>query len=240
MPGDAPISLIASDGFYPVADFIPPPAVADVVTPGMSVTDALGAMEQANAGPESIELLSKSMDQQKLLEWGVESGKLAEGNLPAADLEALKAADSIVSEGGALTAASGEQASAAAAASGFAGPGAFMAQAIAMAAPTAVVGAAAMAGAPLAGAAVGAATPVVATTVKDSVLLSAAAKAQPLPEPTDTSKLKTIEDPSELEAAQEQAKQLQEQFDQADLPPPEEQFEAYKPFIDLGKQIAGA
>lgn len=71
-------------------------------------------------------------------------------------------------------------------------------------------------------------------------MLSAAALNGTLPEPTDPASLQTLEDPAQLEQAQAQAKQLQDAFDQAEAPAPEEQFEQLKPFIDLAKQIAGA
>lgn len=226
MPDPAPISLIASDGFANAVDFIPPASVGDSMQSGMTVTKALAVMEEAQAGPESVELISQSMEPKKLMDWGIESGKLAEDKLPAADVEALKTAESILANTESLSdpAVSGQAAAAAgeaASKAGFAGPGSFLAQALSLAIP---------AGAFAAGG--GWAPAIVASTVQGAVMLSAAAANDQLPEPTDPSTLKTIEDPAELEQLQNEAAR------DAKDPPPAETFEKLKPFIELGKKTA--
>lgn len=236
MSAPDPISLVASDGFVPVGDFVPPEAIAGSAKPGMSVTEALTMMEEAKAGPESVELMSKSMDTPKLMKWGVESGKMAGDKLPPADAEALAQAEEILGKCEAMSGAAGGEgagaagieeagaaASEAAAAGGFAGPGSFMAQAVAFAASAGSLGASG-----------GAATPLTASTVAGSVMLSAAALNDQLPPPTDPDSLQTIEDPEGIKKAEEEAAELAK----AEQAPPAESYEKLKPFIDLGKKIA--
>ncbi|XAL98992.1 hypothetical protein OT109_15575 [Phycisphaeraceae bacterium D3-23] len=228
MPDPTPISLVASDGFIGLADFVPPPAAAEALTSGMSVTEALTVIEEAQLGPESVELISQALDTPTNVQWGIESGQMAADKLLPADAEALASAQTIMSAGEALAdPAKAEEAGAAAAdaaqSAGFAGPGAFVAQAIAFAAPAGALAAA------------GTASPaLVAHAIAGAVMLSAGALAEKLPPPTKVAELKTAENPEVFEAATAAA------LAPVEPPPPAaESFELLKPFIDLGKKLAG-
>ncbi|MDQ7013569.1 MAG: hypothetical protein Q9O74_06685 [Planctomycetota bacterium] len=106
------------------------PDALSTIPDGASVADALKVLQKKGFAHEGIPVLADAMPEREAVWWAAQSCKQAGDSLPPADRAAAKAAAAWVTSPSPETAAA---ASAAAQEAGFSGPGAFAAQAAALA-----------------------------------------------------------------------------------------------------------
>lgn len=219
--------------------FTPQPAAQALLQPEQTPAEYLDVLEQNQMGEDAVKTLAHGMPERESVWWASQSAGKVSDKLPAADVQAMKAAEAWVKNPSPTTQAGAAKA---AASTDFQGPGAWAAQAAAWSQPSAATPAAAPA------------TPTVTAPVASqnltphavtgAVMLAAAIAAKPeLAAPklaAPSASPAGLTGPKLAVPGMKAPAAELPQLAQAPLTPAEQtkSYEALKPFIDLGKEVA--